>query len=249
MAEKISYLKEWQKDNGIHPTGVISAATIQKMSEEWEMTPERLAHFLGQASVESAKFTEGVESNYYSPQTLMKLWKHRFPDVKSTYGIAFNPEAAANFVYGNRMGNGGPETGDGYRYRGRGSIQLTGKDNYKAFSQYVKDPMVVVKPDLVVEKYYWECGIWFFETNNIWRYCDVVDRDSIFKVSGIVNTGSPYKEANHLDNRIKETEKYYGITKIYGKKHNWEVQVNVPTGKDLLSESIKSNFTPKKISI
>ena len=93
-------------------------------------TPERQAAFIGQCAHESGNFKTLEENLNYKPEALMRVWPSRFPDLPTAMKYAHNPEMIANKVYGGRMGNGPEETGDGWKYHGRGLIQLTGKENY-----------------------------------------------------------------------------------------------------------------------
>ena len=93
-------------------------------------TPERQAAFIGQCAHESGNFKTLEENLNYSSQALMRVWPSRFPDLATAMKYAYHPEMIANKVYGGRMGNGVEETGDGWKYHGRGLIQLTGKENY-----------------------------------------------------------------------------------------------------------------------
>jgi putative chitinase len=93
-------------------------------------TPERQAAFIGQCAHESGNFKTLEENLNYKPEALMRVWPSRFPDIATAMKYAHNPEMIANKVYGGRMGNGPEETGDGWKYHGRGLIQLTGKENY-----------------------------------------------------------------------------------------------------------------------
>ena len=93
-------------------------------------TPERQAAFIGQCAHESGNFKTLEENLNYKPEALMRVWPSRFPDLPTAMKYAHNQEAIANKVYGGRMGNGVEETGDGWKYHGRGLIQLTGKENY-----------------------------------------------------------------------------------------------------------------------
>jgi putative chitinase len=93
-------------------------------------TPERQAAFIGQCAHESGNFKTLEENLNYKPEALMRVWPSRFPDLPTAMKYAHNPEMIANKVYGGRMGNGVEETGDGWKYHGRGLIQLTGKENY-----------------------------------------------------------------------------------------------------------------------
>jgi putative chitinase len=93
-------------------------------------TPKRQASFIGQCAHESNNFKTLEENLNYRPESLMKTWPSRFPDLPTAMKYAHHPEAIANKVYGGRMGNGVEESGDGWKYHGRGLIQLTGKENY-----------------------------------------------------------------------------------------------------------------------
>jgi putative chitinase len=93
-------------------------------------TPERQAAFIGQCAHESGNFKTLEENLNYKPEALMRVWPSRFPDIAIAMKYAHNPEMIANKVYGGRMGNGPEEAGDGWKYHGRGLIQLTGKENY-----------------------------------------------------------------------------------------------------------------------
>jgi putative chitinase len=109
------------------------AAPLAAAMNHFDITTQRrVASFLGQIAHECRHFQQVEELLGYSAKRLMAVWPKRFPTMASTQGYAYNPEALANYVYANRMGNGGPETGDGWRYRGRGLKQLTGFDNYAA---------------------------------------------------------------------------------------------------------------------
>jgi len=101
------------------------------------VTPKRLAAFLAQTAHESAGFTAVRENLNYSAQALMKTWPSRF-NATTAAAYARQPEKIANKVYANRMGNGDEASGDGWRYRGRGLIQTTGKANYTKLAQYIK---------------------------------------------------------------------------------------------------------------
>ena len=117
--------------------------------------PLVIAHFLAQLAVESGGFVRLVENLHYSAERMMAVWPSRFPTLASTAGLAKNPEALANSVYSNRLGNGDAASGDGWRYRGRGLIQLTGRSNYAARQKdtglpLVKDPDLAALPENAV---------------------------------------------------------------------------------------------------
>ena len=113
--------------------------------------PNDVAAFLAQLAVESLELNRVQENLHYRPERLMAVWPKRFPTIAIAYQYASDPEKLANFVYANRMGNGPPESGDGSRYRGRGPIQLTGKQNYIVMGDALGLPLFK-KPELVLEK-------------------------------------------------------------------------------------------------
>lgn len=126
-------------------------------------TPARWAAFIAQVGHESAQLTRLVENLSYSVRGLMATWPNRFATPESTHSYARNPERLANFVYGNRLGNGPMETGDGWRYRGRGLIQVTGKANYQIAGvglglNLVERPALLELPDHAARSaaFYWQ---------------------------------------------------------------------------------------------
>lgn len=115
---------------------------------EWS-SPDDLPNFLGQVIHESARLTRLEENLFYSAERLVQVWPRRFPTLASAQPFARNPRALANKVYGGRMGNTGPD--DGWRYRGRGLIQITGRDNYALVEELTGIP-VLADPDLLLEQ-------------------------------------------------------------------------------------------------
>jgi putative chitinase len=167
----------------------------------------RLAHILGQCAHESGNFKIFVENLNYSADGLKKIFPKYFPgNLNESY--ARQPEKIANRVYSSRMGNGDESSGDGYRYKGRGAIQLTGKSNYEAFDKLVEDD-IVANPDLVATKYSLMSAAWFFSKNNLWPLCDKgIDEASITSVTKRVNGGT-----HGLPDRIEKTTKFYKLLK------------------------------------
>lgn len=165
-------------------------------------TPLRLAHFLGQCAHESRTFELTMENLNYSVDGLKKIFGKYFPgDLASQY--AKNPEKIGSRVYGGRMGNGDESTKEGYKFRGRGYIQLTGKNNYATFGGIVGEDLVS-NPDLVSTKYPLASAAWFFSKNNINQISDTgITDDVITKVTKKVNGGTI-----GLDDRIVKTKKY-----------------------------------------
>ena len=167
--------------------------------------PFRLAHFLSQCSHESAGFKTVMENLNYSAQGLSVTFTKYFRD-KVTSDYARKPEKIANYIYANRMGNGDEASGDGYRFRGRGYIQLTGHDNYAAFDKAVDDD-ILSNPDLVATKYPLLSAAWFWNKINLNPVADLGSGvDVIIKVTKKINGGTI-----GLDDRIVTFNKYYNI--------------------------------------
>jgi putative chitinase len=126
------------------------------------------------------------------------------------------PEKIASRVYGNRMGNGNEASKDGWNFRGRGALQLTGKDNYKAFSEYLHKPEIMTNPDLVATDFVFESALFFFDRNHLWDLCNIVDDTSILKLSKAINLGNPNSPSTPigLDDRKVKTLKYYEYLKF-----------------------------------
>lgn len=164
----------------------------------------KLAHFLSQCSHESGGFKLTQENLNYSVNGLKKVFGKYFPDDKIATDYARKPEKIANKVYSNRMGNGDEASGEGWKYRGRGYIQLTGKDNYKAFDLCVPED-IVNNPDLIATKYPLLSAGWFFSKNCL-KKCTNNSEDAIKSVTKCVNGGS-----NGLEERINIFNEYYKL--------------------------------------
>lgn len=170
-------------------------------------TDLRLAHFLARSLSETGGFTTLVESAGYTAKNLATQWDrgnwHRYFSSKSELvALAGQGEKLFNIVYGNRMGNGGPETGDGFRYRGRGPLQTTGKDAYAEYGKrmgvdLVSDPDALLEPQniLLPSLYEWSDG-------NLNRYAD---SDNALAIGQIINYGSLRgdKEPNGFDDQVE----------------------------------------------
>jgi putative chitinase len=163
----------------------------------------RLAHFLAQCAHESGGFKKVEENLNYSEKRLLQVFPRYF-SRGSAIECERNPQKIASKVYANRMGNGDEMSGDGYRYRGRGFIQLTGKDNYSIFRTFVKEN-IVLKPELVATKYALTSAAFYFQKNNLWKVCDLGATDKVVaKVTKIVNGGQ-----NGLVDRIRNFDKFW----------------------------------------
>jgi putative chitinase len=152
--------------------------------------PLRLSHFLSQCAHESGNFKFLKENLNYSADGLRKIFPKYFPTIEAANKYARQPEKIANKVYGNRMGNGDEASGDGFKFRGRGYIQLTGKDNYAAFDKFVDDD-IMANPDLVATKYPLTSAAFFFHKNKLWEVCDRGHSDDVVTaVTKRVNGGT-----------------------------------------------------------
>lgn len=163
----------------------------------------RLSHFLSQCAHESGNFRATVENLNYSEDGLKKIFPKYFPgNLSSQY--ARNPEKIGSRVYANRMGNADEITKEGFKYRGRGYIQLTGKNNYIGFSKFIGED-TVLNPDIISTKYPLASAAYFFNSNNLWSSCDKGSSvDVIREVTRRVNGGS-----NGLNDRINYFNEIY----------------------------------------
>ena len=193
------------KLNGKLPQAVLNELPLV-MEKFGISNPTRLAHFLSQVAHESGNFKFVNENLKYSSKGLMAIFKKYFPTEALATAFERKPEKIANKVYANRMGNGNEASGEGYKFRGRGYIQLTGKDNYKAFSDFIGEDCVA-NPDLVATKYPLTSAAFFFHKNKLWDICDKGhSHDIVTAVTKRVNGGTI-----GLDDRIKHFEEYNNL--------------------------------------
>ena len=176
-------------------TGHVPATVIAQIPEaaaKFGITSNlRLAHFLAQCALESTKFTATVENLNYSAQGLLNTFNKYFQGV-NVNDYARQPVKIGNRVYANRMGNGNEASGEGFKFRGRGYIQLTGKTNYTSFSQFLCEDCVA-NPDLVATTYPLASAGFFFKSNNIWATCDKgASNATVLAVSTLVNGKNPH---------------------------------------------------------
>ena len=195
-----------QKLKGILPDVVLGQ--IPGVMDKFSInTPLRLSHFISQCQHESMNFKAIRENLNYSATALRSTFRKYFPTEALANEYARKPEKIANFVYANRMGNGPETSGDGWLYRGRGYIQLTGKVNYAAFSKSVTVDNVIKDPDLVATKYPLLSAGWYWNSRNINRSADLgSDRATITAVTKLINGGT-----HGLEDRIKHFNKIYAI--------------------------------------
>lgn len=207
-------LKALQEKIGVLADGDFGPKTLKAASTYFKFTPERAAHFFGQVATETGNFKLFSENLNYSADGLQRIFGKYFPgNIEEQY--ARQPEKIANRVYANRMGNGSEASGDGWKFRGRGALQLTGKSNYQAFSTYLKNASIMETPDLVATVYSFESAMYFFDSNKLWQYTTVVDHNNILKLSRAINVGNANSSAtpHGLAERIGFTNKFYSWLK------------------------------------
>lgn len=183
-------------------------AQIPETSKKFNITNNlRLAHFLSQCGHESGNFKAVSENLNYSADGLKKIFGKYFPgNLNESY--ARKPEKIASRVYASRMGNGDEASGEGFKFRGRGYIQLTGKNNYTNFSKFIGEDCVA-NPDLVATKYPLASAGFFFDSNKLWAICDKgADDATVTAVTKRVNGGTI-----GLPDRIKHFKEYYNLLK------------------------------------
>jgi putative chitinase len=198
-------LKALQQKIGVTADGSWGPGTLRAAAAFYKLSPARAAHFFGQTAHETGGFKAFSENLSYGAKGLMGVFKKYFPDAATAAKYERKPEAIANRVYANRMGNGPESSGDGWKYRGRGALQLTGKDNYAAFAKYCNRPDVMANPDLVATELAFESAMFFFERNKLWSICDQGVTDAaILSVSKKVNGGT-----HGLEDRKNKTKTYH----------------------------------------
>ena len=186
--------------------GHIPDKVLSKIPNIKEITNDlRLAHFISQCQHESQNFTRVFENLNYSVQGLLNTFPKRFTHQDGVK-YAHDQQAIANKAYASRMGNGDEKSGDGWKYRGKGYIQLTFHDNHDLFSKYIGVDCCA-NPDLVATEYPLESAAWFFTTNNIWSLCD--KGHELQNVSEVTRKINPAKAG--FSDRLMKFNKIYGL--------------------------------------
>tara|TARA_R110000803_G_scaffold175264_2_gene237794 strand:- start:342 stop:956 length:615 start_codon:yes stop_codon:yes gene_type:complete len=194
-------LQEFQKLIGVTPDNDFGKVTLKAGIDHLKLTKEQGAHFFAQVAHESGNFKVTEENLRYSAKGLLKTFGKYF-DEKTAKEYAMKPREIANKVYANRMGNGNEASGDGWKYRGRGFLQLTGKNNYNLFAGYIGDKLLFV--DALSDKYAMNSAMYFFKHNNLFELCNKVNDTQIKMLTRRVNGGY-----NGLEHRKQLTHKYY----------------------------------------
>lgn len=195
-------VKKIQKRVMVDQDGYFGQKTANGIKDYLQLNDIEATHLIAQCAHESNGFTVFEENLNYSAKRLLEVFPKHFSIIEYAERFERNPEKIANKVYANRMGNGSFESGDGWKYRGRGAIQLTGKNNYEDFSNYIKDSQVLTSPDLVFNDYLIDSAHYFFEVNNIYDLCEDLSVKTIKLITQKVNGGQ-----NGLSDRIEWVEK------------------------------------------
>ena len=191
---------------GCHADGAFGPGTLKSACAHFKLNKNRAAHFFAQTAHESGNFKAFSENLNYGAKGLRGIFRKYFPTDALAKAYERKPAKIANRVYGNRMGNGDEASGEGFAFRGRGALQLTGKFNYSEFAKYVNRPDVMTNPDLVAGELCFESALWFFDKNKLWSICDKgINEAAIRELSSRIN-GS--KNPHGLDDRRMKTKKY-----------------------------------------
>ena len=193
-----------QQKIGVTADGAFGPGTYKKAAAFYKLSPNRAAHFFAQTAHESGGFKAFSENLNYGAKGLRGIFGKYFPTEAMARAYERKPQKIANRAYANRMGNGDEASGEGWLFRGRGALQLTGKFNYSEFAKYVNRPEVMDNPDLVATELAFESALWFFDKNKLWSICDQGTGDAaILALTKRINGGT-----HGLDDRKAKTKKY-----------------------------------------
>ena len=170
-------------------TDLMGISDLKNPPKDDQQTALRLAHFLGQCAHESNYFQAVLENLQYSAPQLRRLFPKYFIDDATAEAYSLCKEKIASRIYAHRMGNGDEASGDGFRFRGRGYIQITGRNNYTAFSTWIGHDCVT-DPDAIAHTYPLISALFFFDHAGLWDLCDQeVDHDTVAKITLRINGG------------------------------------------------------------
>lgn len=203
----MSAIKQLQEKIGVTPDGVFGPKSIKAFMDYFKLSKEQTANFLGQCYHETGGFKLFSENLKYSKDRLLKVFPKYFNESNAK-DYAMNPEKIGNRVYANRMENGAEKSGDGYKFRGRGALQTTGRANYQALANNLKDPSIMENPDQVADKYAFESAMFYFTKNRLWGYSESVSDSCIKNLTRMINGGY-----NGLDDRKAQTLRIYNLIK------------------------------------
>jgi putative chitinase len=196
---------ELQKKIGVTADGAFGPGTLKAAASYFKLNKNRAAHFFAQCAHESGNFKAFSENLNYGAKGLRGIFGKYFPTDALARAYERQPAKIANRVYANRMGNGDEASGEGFAYKGRGPLQLTGKNNYRAFGKYIgREQEILDNPDLVATELGFESALWFFDANKLWSICDQGINDAaILALTKRINGGT-----HGLDDRKQKTKKY-----------------------------------------
>ena len=196
---------ELQKKIGVTADGAFGPGTLKAAASYFKLNNNRAAHFFAQCAHESGNFKAFSENLNYGAKGLRGIFGKYFPTDALAKAYERQPAKIANRVYANRMGNGDEASGEGFAYKGRGPLQLTGKNNYRAFGKYIgREQEILDNPDLVATELGFESALWFFDANKLWSICDQGINDAaILALTKRINGGT-----HGLDDRKQKTKKY-----------------------------------------
>jgi putative chitinase len=193
-----------QQKIGVTADGAFGPGTLKAAAAYYKLNKNRAAHFFAQCAHESGNWRATSENLNYGAKGLRGIFGKYFPTDALAKAYERQPAKIANRVYANRMGNGPESSGMGFKFRGRGFLQLTGHDNFKAFADYINRPDVMDNPDLVAGELAIESALWFFDRNKLWGICDQGINDAaILQLTKRINGGT-----HGLDDRKLKTKKY-----------------------------------------
>lgn len=197
MSEQVRAL---QNQIGTRASGIVGILTMQAFMAHYGFTKEQTAHFFGQCHHETGGFRFFIENLNYTAEALRRIWPRHFPDDATARAYARHPERIANRAYANRMGNGNESSGDGWRFRGRGAIQLTGRNNYTRYRAEA-----VANPDNVATIWAFDSAVWFFRTTpGLMQAALQMNDNAILQVTRRINGGTI-----GLADRTRQTLNFY----------------------------------------
>jgi putative chitinase len=196
---------ELQKKIGVTADGAFGPGTLKAAASYFKLNKNRAAHFFAQCAHESGNFKAFSENLNYGAKGLRGIFGKYFPTDALAKAYERQPAKIANRVYANRMGNGDEASGEGFAYKGRGPLQLTGKNNYRAFGKYIgREQEILDNPDLVATELGFESALWFFDANKLWSICDQGINDAtIVALTRRINGGQ-----HGIEDRKAKTKKY-----------------------------------------
>ena len=196
---------ELQKKIGVTADGAFGPGTLKAAASYFKLNKNRAAHFFAQCAHESGNFKAFSENLNYGAKGLRGIFGKYFPTDAMAKAYERQPAKIANRVYANRMGNGDEASGEGFLHKGRGPLQLTGKNNYRAFGKYIgREQEVLDNPDIVANELGFESALWFFDANKLWGICDQGINDAaIVALTRRINGGQ-----HGIDDRKLKTKKY-----------------------------------------